>query len=78
VPVSAIAVAQPVIAHYEARTEHRGGRIVFEASDERGIPGAGTVHHVAWSVLASEIADWRPACGGGWRPPDSRDRPLLV
>jgi glyoxalase family protein len=44
---------------WEARGPHRGGRILFEQSSERGIPGAGTVHHVAWSVLSSEIADWQ-------------------
>ncbi|MFZ1994550.1 MAG: VOC family protein [Solirubrobacteraceae bacterium] len=45
--------------NWEARGELRGGRIVFEQSDERGVPGAGTVHHVAWSVLRSEITDWQ-------------------
>jgi glyoxalase family protein len=44
---------------WEARGTERGGRIIFEQSDERGIPGAGTVHHVAWAVLSSEIADWQ-------------------
>jgi glyoxalase family protein len=44
---------------WEARGEHRGGRILFERSDERGVPGAGTVHHVAWSVLRAEQAQWR-------------------
>jgi glyoxalase family protein len=44
---------------WEARGEQRGGRIVFEPSSERGIPGAGTVHHVAWSVLNSEIEEWQ-------------------
>ncbi len=44
---------------WEARGPRRGGRIVFERSDERGIPGAGTVHHVAWSVLSSEIEQWQ-------------------
>jgi glyoxalase family protein len=44
---------------WEARGEHRGGRIVFEQSDERGIPGAGTVHHVAWAVLSDELAEWQ-------------------
>jgi glyoxalase family protein len=44
---------------WEARGPRRGGRIVFERSDERGIPGAGTVHHVAWSVLSSEIESWQ-------------------
>jgi glyoxalase family protein len=33
---------------WEARGEHRGGRILFEHSEERGVPGAGTVHHIAW------------------------------
>jgi len=44
---------------WEARGEHRGGRIVFERSDERGVPGAGTVHHIAWSVQRAEQAQWR-------------------
>jgi glyoxalase family protein len=44
---------------YQARGEHRGGRIVFEQSDERGIPGAGTVHHIAWSVYRAEQEQWR-------------------
>jgi glyoxalase family protein len=44
---------------WEARGAERGGRISFEQSSEPGIPGAGTVHHVAWSVLSSEIAEWQ-------------------
>ncbi|MHB1834696.1 MAG: VOC family protein [Solirubrobacteraceae bacterium] len=44
---------------WEARGARRGGRIVFTPATERGIPGGGTVHHVAWSVLRSEIADWQ-------------------
>jgi glyoxalase family protein len=44
---------------WEARGPRRGGRIVFERSHERGIPGAGTVHHVAWSVLSNEIDQWQ-------------------
>ncbi len=44
---------------WQARGEHRGGRIVFESSDERGVPGAGTVHHIAWSVQRDEQAQWR-------------------
>jgi glyoxalase family protein len=59
----------------EARGASRGGRIVFEASDARGIPGAGTVHHVAWAVLESEIADWRQhVAQGGARPTPVIDR----
>jgi len=44
---------------WEARGAERGGRIIFEQSSERGIPGAGTVHHVAWAVLSSEIPEWQ-------------------
>jgi len=44
---------------WQARGEHRGGRIVFEQSDERGVPGAGTVHHIAWSVYRAEQEQWR-------------------
>jgi glyoxalase family protein len=66
----------PLADHdYEARGTQRGGRIVFQATDERGIPGAGTVHHVAWSVLASEIADWRQhVAASGARPTPVIDR----
>jgi glyoxalase family protein len=44
---------------WEARGESRGGRIVLQESSERGVPGAGTVHHIAWSVLSDEQAQWR-------------------
>jgi glyoxalase family protein len=44
---------------WQARGEHRGGRIVFERSDERPIPGAGTVHHIAWAVDRAEQEQWR-------------------
>jgi glyoxalase family protein len=44
---------------WEARGQHRGGRILFAPSRERGTPGAGTVHHIAWSVYRAEQEDWR-------------------
>jgi glyoxalase family protein len=44
---------------WQARGEHRGGRILFEPSNERGVPGAGTVHHVAWTVYRAEQEQWR-------------------
>jgi glyoxalase family protein len=60
---------------WEARGEHRGGRILFEQTDERGIPGAGTVHHVAWSVLSDEQEQWRQrVIEGGGRPTPIIDR----
>ncbi|MBV9194133.1 MAG: VOC family protein [Solirubrobacterales bacterium] len=49
-----------VSAHeWEARGEHRGGRIRFERSERRGVPGAGTVHHIAWAVYRAEMVQWR-------------------
>ncbi len=60
---------------YEARGEHRGGRIVFEPTNERGIPGAGTVHHVAWAALTAELGAWRQqVAAGGARPTPVIDR----
>jgi glyoxalase family protein len=44
---------------WQARGEHRGGRISLAQSDERGVPGAGTVHHIAWSVYRAEQEQWR-------------------
>jgi glyoxalase family protein len=44
---------------WEARGEHRGGRIIFERSDRLGIPGAGTVHHIAWAAYRNELERWR-------------------
>jgi glyoxalase family protein len=44
---------------WQARGERRGGQIAFAQSDERGVPGAGTVHHIAWSVLSAEQEQWR-------------------
>ena len=36
---------------WEARGEQRGGFYAYDAPPaERGVPGAGTVHHVAWSL----------------------------
>ena len=46
---------------WEARGQYRGGRILFEPASERGIPGAGTVHHVAWSVFREDQDQWREA-----------------
>jgi glyoxalase family protein len=45
---------------WEARGERRGGFYAYdEAPDERGIPGAGTVHHVAWASAMDEHEAWR-------------------
>jgi glyoxalase family protein len=43
-----------------ARGEKRSGRYVFDpAPADRGVPGAGTVHHVAWASLDDEQPAWR-------------------
>jgi glyoxalase family protein len=43
-----------------ARGDKRSGRYVFDqAPAERGVPGAGTVHHVAWASLDDEQTAWR-------------------
>ena len=44
---------------WEARGEERGGRILYDASDEQNEEGAGSVHHVAWSMGMDEQEDWR-------------------
>jgi glyoxalase family protein len=47
-------------AAWEARGDRRGGFYVYdEAPDERGVPGAGTVHHVAWASQVEEQDAWR-------------------
>jgi glyoxalase family protein len=44
---------------FEARGESRGGTYVYDSTDERGVPGAGTVHHVAWASTPEEHEAWR-------------------
>jgi glyoxalase family protein len=45
---------------YEVRGERRGGRYAYDAPPaERGIPGGGTVHHVAWGCEMDDQPAWR-------------------
>ncbi len=44
---------------WEARGEDRGGLYFYDQSDERGVPGAGTVHHVAWASTMDEHEAWQ-------------------
>jgi glyoxalase family protein len=46
-------------AAWEARGERRGGHCAYDRSDERGVPGAGTVHHVAWASPMNEHEAWQ-------------------
>ncbi len=44
---------------WEARGERRGGFYAYDAAPEqRGIGGAGTVHHIAWAAYDDDIAAW--------------------
>jgi len=46
-------------AVWEFRGERRGGWISYEPPpSDRGIPGAGTVHHVAWATTVAEHPRW--------------------
>jgi glyoxalase family protein len=61
---------------WEARGERRGGRYLFdEPPAERGIQGAGSVHHVAWASSPEEHMEWRQrAISAGAQPTPEIDR----
>jgi glyoxalase family protein len=61
---------------WEVRGARRAGRFVFDpAPEDRGVPGAGTVHHVAWASLDDEQTEWRDrVIGAGARPTPVIDR----
>jgi glyoxalase family protein len=44
---------------FEARGEHRGSIYQYDEPPGPGIPGAGTVHHVAWACQMGEHEAWR-------------------
>jgi glyoxalase family protein len=61
---------------FESRGESRGSYYVYDAASEaRGLSGAGTVHHVAWSSTMAEHEDWRDrVIRGGGNPTPVIDR----
>jgi glyoxalase family protein len=61
---------------WEARGSERGGLWFYDAPPaERGVQGAGTVHHIAWASQMDEHLDWRQrAIEGGARPTPQIDR----
>jgi glyoxalase family protein len=62
---------------WEVRGADRGGRYAYDAppASGAGVPGAGTVHHVAWASATEEIGAWREAVAqAGSRPTDVIDR----
>ena len=63
-------------AAWEARGEQRGGLYVYDQPPaERGLQGAGSVHHVAWASTPEEHMQWRErAISGGAQPTPEIDR----
>jgi glyoxalase family protein len=60
---------------WEARGDERGGRILYDTTDARGVPGAGTVHHVAWAIELGKEGEWRErVVSGGAHPTPVIDR----
>ncbi len=61
--------------HLELRGESRGGTITFDPSPGPGVQGAGTVHHIAWSIGLGEEDAWRATVQRhGMRPTPTIDR----
>ena len=54
-----LAFEQRADAEWEARGQERGGRVIYDTTDAPGEGGAGTVHHVAWSMGMDEKEEWR-------------------
>jgi glyoxalase family protein len=49
---------------WESRGEQRGGFYAYDAPPaERGVPGAGTVHHVAWASHLEDQEAWQERVG---------------
>jgi glyoxalase family protein len=47
-------------AAYERRGERRGSFYLYDPPPaERGLQGAGSVHHVAWAAQPEEIEEWQ-------------------
>jgi glyoxalase family protein len=60
---------------WESRGLRHGSYVYDPPPVTRGIPGAGTVHHVAWSVPLDEHAGWvEQAMRAGGRPTPVIDR----
>jgi glyoxalase family protein len=61
---------------WETRGERRGGFYAYDVPpDGRGVPGAGTVHHVAWASTMDEHEAWqRRVAEAGMQPTPVIDR----
>jgi glyoxalase family protein len=67
---------EPTAEGWEARGVERGGLYIFDPPPaERGVQGAGSVHHVAWASSIEEHMAWRErAISAGARPTPEIDR----
>jgi glyoxalase family protein len=67
---------EPAGEGWEARGEKRGGSYFYdEPPGERGLQGAGSVHHVAWASTIDEHTRWREkAIAAGAQPTPVIDR----
>ena len=62
-------------AGFEVRGERRGSFYTYDQTQERGVGGAGTVHHVAWASPPEEHESWRQrVIEGGGSPTPVIDR----
>jgi glyoxalase family protein len=63
-------------AAYELRGEQRGGFYLYDAPPtERGLQGAGTVHHIAWASPPEDHEEWlQRVVAAGARPTPVIDR----
>jgi glyoxalase family protein len=63
-------------AAYEIRGEHRGGFYLYDpAPAERGLQGAGSVHHIAWASTPEDHEAWHErVTEAGARPTPIIDR----
>jgi glyoxalase family protein len=60
---------------WEARGDRRGGFYAYDRSEEPGVGGAGTVHHVAWATEMAEQEAWQQRVAeAGFRPTPVIDR----
>ena len=71
-----LAFAPAGTAAWQVRGAERGGLYAYDAPPaEPGIPGAGTVHHVAWASPMDEHEAWQQAvAAAGARPTPVIDR----
>jgi len=67
---------EPTDEGWEARGDARGGLYIYDPPPgERGVQGAGSVHHVAWASTPEEHLAWRDrAIAAGARPTPKIDR----